>query len=392
MNWTELIEIADDAIEADEACVLCTVVRLDGSGYARPGARLLLTESGQRVGYISGGCLEKELCRRVWSATEHGPRLIAFDTRVNSRDINRFETGCEGVVYVFCQRMTTENKFTLNALRSVYEQDNKATLITIYRSESPLYSIGSSWLCDSQGLRSNVSSSLPFDMEDAVASAKSNRWILFADSTGREMEAAIEVIDPPQKLTVFGAGDDVIPVVSSAIMLGWKVTVIGHRPELAASYRFPGATVHCGESQSLGDRIEIDATTDVLVMTHDFTRDVELLVALLKSSARSIGLLGPKRRLGRLIAKLFERGTTLVDSDIARLRSPIGLDIGSNSPAAIAISIIAELIAMQQQSSLARPDFQIAGVATHREPIGGRLHSGGSSYGCLPDLLAGAMH
>ncbi len=349
MNWTELIEIADDAIAADEACVLCTVVRLDGSGYGRPAARLLLTESGERVGYISGGCLEKDLCRRVWSATQHGPRLIAFDTRGNSVDINRYDTGCEGVVYVFCQRLTTANKFALEALRSVYQQDAKATLLTIYRSESSLYPIGASWLRDSQDLGSSAAISLPFDIEEAVASSQSNRWILFTDSAGHEVEAAIEIIEPPRKLTIFGAGDDVIPVVRCAIMLGWKVTVIGHRPELAASFRFPSASVHCGEFQLLGDRIQIDTATDVLVMTHDFTRDLDLLAGLLESSARSIGLLGPKRRLGRLITKLFERGFTLADGDTARLRSPVGLNIGSNSPAAIAISIIAELIAMESQ-------------------------------------------
>ncbi len=353
MNWTELIDIADHAIAAGEACVLCTVVRLDGSGYGRPGARLLLTESGERVGYISGGCLEKDLCRRVWSATDHGPRLIAFDTRGNSVDINRYDTGCEGVVYVFCQRLTMDNRFALDALRSVYDNDTKAALLTVYRSESSLYRVGDSWLCDSQSARTNGFENLLSEVEQLVANSDTNRWIEFSDPTGAEVEAAIEIITPPRKLMIFGAGDDVIPVVNSAVMLGWKVDVIGHRPELAASFRFPGATVQCGEFQLLADRTAIDSATDVLVMTHDFNRDVELLAALLQSSARSIGLLGPKRRLGRLVTKLFERGITLTDGDTARLRSPIGLHIGSISPAEIAISIIAELIAMEKQVSIA---------------------------------------
>ncbi len=380
MNWTELIDTADDAIAADEACVLCTVVRLDGSGYGRPGARLLVTESGERVGYISGGCLEKDLCRRVWSETERGPRLIALDTRGNSVDMNRYDTGCEGVVHVFCQRLTAENKFAIDAVRWVYKQDGKATLLTIYRSQSQRYPIGASWLYDSQPLSTNSPAPLPDDIEQMVINSQANRWIAFNDSTGAEVQAAIEIIAPPRKLMIFGAGDDVIPVVSSAVLLGWKVSVIGHRPELASLCRFPGAIVHCGDFQVLADRIEIDAATDVLVMTHDFKRDVDLLLALLDSPARSIGLLGSKRRLGRLITKLFERGILLDDSDIARLRSPVGIDIGSSSPAEIAISIVAELIALEKQTVVARPHFQVVGDTRFRKSIDGCVNSGESSY------------
>ena len=90
-------------------------------------------------------------------------------------------------------------------------------------------------------------------------------------------------------------------------------------------------------------------STDAIIMSHDFERDVELLDVLLDSPVRTIGLLGPKRRLGRLLTQLHQRGRKLSDRDIDRIRSPLGLDIGANSPVEIATSIVAELIALSRE-------------------------------------------
>lgn len=343
MTWERLTEFVSSAVAEGEQTVLCTVVRLDGSGYGRPGARLAVTESGSRCGYISGGCLEKDLCRRVWPATAEGPNVIAFDTRANALDASRFRTGCEGVVFVLCRRIVSMKDPAIEPLVAVDRISEDIRTASIYRSESAELEVGRV-LTDTRydGTVSDALEPLMVQLQ----SATKNRSFQWADAQGNTIEAFVEVLRPSQQLVIFGAGDDVIPVVRSARQLGWRITVIGERPELATVERFPGAKVKCGPLAENARRVGLDARTDCLVMTHDFRSDVRLLPTLLQSRCRSVGLLGPKRRLGRLITELYRSGISLSETDLARLRSPVGLDIGAVTPEEIAISIIAELVAL----------------------------------------------
>ncbi len=365
----ELLEQVIAAHEAGEACVLCTVVRLDGSGYGRPGARLFLSDSGDRLGFISGGCLEKDLCRRVWDATAAGPKLIAFDTSGNSVDIPRYNTGCEGIVYVFCQRINDNLAAMIRLILNATSRGDEIRLLTVYRSESNFAQVGDSLVLDdgnchqisiagetratfqsNEAYPSQVSSALVAKLQ----SASRNSSFALHDSNGDVIESAIEIISPQQRLVIFGSGDDVIPVSLASVALGWRVTVVGHRAELTQLQRFPGAEVHCGPMHEIAEQLLFRGThfsdsTDAIIMSHDFDRDVELLDVLLDSPVRTIGLLGPKRRLGRLLTQLHQRGRKLSDRDIDRIRSPLGLDIGANSPVEIATSIVAELIALSRE-------------------------------------------
>ena len=368
----DLLEQAVAAYEAGEACVLCTVVRLDGSGYGQSGARLFLSETGDRAGFISGGCLEKDLCRRVWDATAAGPKLIAFDTAGNSVDVPRYNTGCEGVVYVFCQRINDREAGVIRRILHAYTSGQEIRLLTVYRSDSVYAEIGDTVLIDNDGnshqtnintlvrIRQHSQSPHAYSSQttaaiiDKLQSANRNSSFALQDSNGDVIEAAIEIISPPRSLVIFGSGDDVIPVSTASVALDWRVTVVGHRAELTQPKRFPGAEVLCGTMHVIAEELLVRGThfsdsADVVIMTHDFDCDVELMDVLLDSPVRSIGLLGPKRRLGRLVTRLHQRGRKLSDRDIDRIRSPLGLDIGAISPAEIAAAIVAELIALSRE-------------------------------------------
>ncbi len=357
-----LLQHAIAAYDAGETSVLCTVVRLDGSGYGQPGARLFLSESGERIGYISGGCLEKDLCHRVWDATAAGPKLIAFDTRGNSVEVSRYNTGCEGVVYVLCQRVDNQQATVIHRILDAGTKEHEIRLLTVYRSDSKFAKVG-----DTVGFTNDRTSQPTFAVGeltlhsevaialfDKLRSADRNYSFVWHDCDNDVIEAAIEIISPPRRLVIFGAGDDVIPVYNACLAMDWRVTIVGHRPELTQQHRFPGAEVICGPMHRIAEDFlsrgsHLNEHTDVIIMTHDFDRDVDLMDVLLRSPVRSIGLLGPKQRLGRLVTRLYQRGRKLSDADINRIRSPIGLDIGAISPTEIATSIVAELIALSRQ-------------------------------------------
>jgi len=348
----ELMRTAREALEFGDECVLCTVVRLVGSGYGRPGARLLLTTSGQRVGYISGGCLEKDLCRQAWGLTESGPRLIAYDTRSGTIHASRFNTGCEGIVFILCQRISSLEDPCIRIPSLLETYDDPIRLATVYQTDVPKVKTG-----DTVAILPGVEvvSSLcqtAAELEEAILShlhnAEQSHSVEIPDSAGNRTEVFIEILTPPPHLIICGAGDDVIPVVDFARRLDWKVTVLGHRPEQTTAARFEHARVRCGQIAELLKDLNLGPRSYPLLMTHDFTCDVQLLPLLLDSPASSIGVLGPKRRLARLVRELAENGRPITENEAARIRAPLGLDLGAISPAEIACSIVAETIALER--------------------------------------------
>ena len=280
-----------DALDPGEPAAVCTVVRVTGSAYGRPGARLILTPDGRRAGYVSGGCLEKELARRVWEATEAGPVTLAFDTRGNPQTPGgSYNAGCDGVIEVRCERLDAPG--------------------------------------DPGGLHA---------ARRAVETGEPIVW--------RAGEFS-QTIEPPRPLTIFGAADDARPLCELAAVLGWAVMVVGKQPDLAAAARFPDADrVLCRDpAAALGD-LNLRPHAAAVVLTHDYAGDVRLLPKLLNSGVGYVGLLGPKRRAGRLMTDLHAAGTLPPPDRLAKLRTPVGLDIGARTPAEIAVAVVAEIVA-----------------------------------------------
>lgn len=353
-NWRPLFELAESAIEHEEEYLLATVVRLDGSGYGRPGAKLLMTSSGERAGYVSGGCLEKDLCQRAWTATEQGPKLIAFDTRGNSVDIGKYNTGCDGVVFVLCQRFHGIVAPVLVAMRQAAETGEAARCALVYRSDSDEFPLGMSAIDCSEGstIRDPQRKGAPGPDRSALLEiargSHQTKSVVTSDGTGAAVEIFVEVIEPSIELLIFGTGDDVLPLHDISARLGWRMTIVGRRPELANSARFPRATVHCGFAEQIAPSLAIGENTCAVLMTHDFELDSRLLPVLLDSPARHIGILGPKRRLGKLVWRLAARGRAIRDDETERIHAPLGLDIGATCPEEIAISLVAEIISRRR--------------------------------------------
>jgi xanthine/CO dehydrogenase XdhC/CoxF family maturation factor len=157
----------------------------------------------------------------------------------------------------------------------------------------------------------------------------------------------VEHIEPPTPLLVFGAGHDAVPVVRLAKEIGWHVTLIDHRPAYGSAARFPDADriVIC-QPQQVPQEVALTGDTVALLMTHNYLRDRDLLEILLPAPVRYIGLLGPRRRADDLLADLKEKGVQPPSEQLARLYAPVGLDIGSEGPAEVALSILSEMQAV----------------------------------------------
>jgi len=334
-----------DAIDATTApAYLATVVDVAGSAYRRPGARMLMLVDGTRIGSISGGCLERDLSRSAAWLTEGGPVVVHFDTRSESPTVNpRYNLGCAGVIHVLVERITRDARCPLHAIRCALDQARPTVVATCYHVDgaSP-YRIGQRLNID--GDHDLVRHLAP--IRDNVAGTGAAVCVELTDgeATSRSL---VERIDPPRPLWIFGAGDDAQPLCAMAAELGWSVVVIDHRAGQLTAARFPRANMrHVSRTADVPSSLRATPETAAVLMTHDLEVDAILLPWLLESCCGSVGVLGPKSRTARLMRKLSERGTLPSPSALRRLRAPVGLDLGAATPAGIAVSILSEIIAL----------------------------------------------
>lgn len=291
--------------------VLATLVSVEGSSYRRPGARLLLTESGVRVGSISGGCLEEDVLMRARQVAETGrAETVVYDTTSENDLVWGVGLGCHGVVRVLIERLEGRPAW-LKALAENFAAGRATELAVVHRG------------ADSAGMGSRLGSRQPG--EDPAA-------IFF------------ETVPPPTTLAIFGAGDDVQPLARMAHELGWRVSVADPRPAFATSTRFPTADrVVSAPATELVARVAPPADGLAVVMTHHYVHDVPLLRALLPRPLAYLGLLGPKKRAERILTELEREIGPLTSEQRARLHAPVGLDLGADTPEQVALAIMAEM-------------------------------------------------
>ena len=164
------------------------------------------------------------------------------------------------------------------------------------------------------------------------------------------VRAFVEILEPPLRLVICGAGHDAVPLVRAASLLGWNVTVVDDRPAFLNRERFPEAHgfASVDDPSEVAAAVTVDARTFVVVMTHNFLRDKAYLRELLTTDARYVAMLGPAARTQRLLMELEEEGTPITDEGRSRIHGPAGLDLGSEGPEEIAQAIIGEIVAVRR--------------------------------------------
>jgi xanthine dehydrogenase accessory factor len=336
-----ILEVIRQVQAAGQRAALATVVRVRGSAYRREGTRIVVREDGTYECLLSGGCLEPtvaEAARRVIATGE--PVVSTYDLEEDS--IWGLAIGCSGAVDVRIERL--EDDPLSRAWLEVLDRGESAVLITAIAGASGRVLLGADG--DVRGQLSD-----PMLHASAIDRAR-ERMRGPHPHAGTEnigsAEVFYEISAPSPRLVIFGAGQDAVPLARQAWGLGFSVTVVDVREAMLTPDRFPGITRVASHFSRFADTIHLDASSFVVVMNHHLERDRESLSFALASDASYIGLLGPRSRYEKLLAGLEAEGHRPAAGMLARVRSPVGLALGAETPEEIAVSILAEILAIRR--------------------------------------------
>ena len=348
----DILKAFDQAQKLGKQTALATVVHVEGSSYRRPGARMLIEDDGQLTGAISGGCLEGDALRKALLViTEKRSRLVTYDTMDDDDAKFGVGLGCNGIIQVLIEPIDIANPNNpIQYLRTINEKRQKAVLITLFSlqdKKDPQY--GTCLLLKEDG---NVIYNTPVLKDVLIADAKDAMTTQISSfknyiSDNHNLTAFIEMIKPPVSVVIVGAGNDVVPLVEMADILGWETTVVDGRANYAKKERFVSACqVLVSKPEQVLDQIAIDENTVFLLMTHNYNYDMAMLKQLLQRNISYIGMLGPKKKRERILNELKDEGVTFSQQQLSVLHSPVGLDIGAETSEEIALSILAEIKAL----------------------------------------------
>jgi xanthine/CO dehydrogenase XdhC/CoxF family maturation factor len=348
----DIINAFDESQKLGKQTALATVVHVDGSSYRRPGARMLITDDGNMTGAISGGCLEGDALRKALLAmTQKKSKLVTYDTNDEDDAKLGMGLGCNGIIQVLIEPIDISNPDNpIQLLKILISKRQQNVLITLFSLQDKRNAQqGTCLLVAEDGIISGNSSVLKDilikDAKEVLANKNSSFKNYITESVN--VTAFIEFINPPVSLVVIGAGNDVMPLVAMASILGWETTVADGRPNYANQKRFTSACqVLVSKPENVLDQLTVDNQTAFLLMTHNYNYDIAMLRALLKRKVVYIGSLGPRKKLDRMIEELRDEGISITDEQLSTLYGPVGLDIGAETSEEIALSILAEIKAV----------------------------------------------
>ena len=350
---SDVLEAIETLSARGEKMALATIVSVRGSTYRRPGARLLVPESGDLIGNISGGCLEgdvQEVAHKVMGGGK--ATLVDFDLTADDEAVWGWGLGCNGAVELFVE--PAEKAVEVSAdLRRALEEEREVAVVTVLESGAGGIERGARLLAHPDG---RTERSLGSAAADAAAAAAAAEALAGGESVKREIAvgaaaitAFVEVLEPSPRLLICGAGHDAIPVVRFAAALGWRPVVIDDRDRFLTRERFPEASrfIPLARPLEAASHSGADRRTFVLVMSHNYLRDKDYIRSYLGTEVPYIGSLGPRKRLDSVLTDLAKEGVEPSPEDLAKIYAPSGLDIGAEGPEEVAWAIMAEVIAVR---------------------------------------------
>ncbi len=341
MGARHLLQSFDAWRAARESLALATVYETAGSTYSKAGQRILLAANGDYRGLVSGGCLEGDLAERARGVIASGTAAaVTYDLRDSADELWGLGVGCNGLLRILLQPLSTANDYQpFRAIAEYLGGNRRAGVATVIESQRADLVLGATAVVAGADERLFGANGAGISVLQAAG-----RGALQCTTAHLATEQGCRILHAPlrpiPKLLVLGAGLDAIPLVGMAAELGWFVTVADHRPGYLARGGFERAErAVLVEPQQLGATVALADFDAIVVMSHHLATDRKYLAELAAVESRYLGVLGPRARRDRLLEELAGVAPQLRE----RLKGPVGLDIGANSPESIALSILAEL-------------------------------------------------
>ncbi|MFY9587163.1 MAG: XdhC/CoxI family protein [Actinomycetota bacterium] len=343
-------EILDDIRrwrEAGTAIAIARVVAVDGSGPREQGATMGVTTDGEVAGSVSGGCVESAVVTEALAVLsgETGAHVVTYG--IADEDAIAVGLTCGGTIHVLVAKGDDE---VLGPLEDALRNGRPVALAT--RVDGP--DAGGQMLVDADGATLGTLGEADLDRvagRDALAALRSSfsgtrHYGSRGEARKQDVEVLLESFAPPPRMVIFGAVDFTAALARAAKVLGYRVTVCDARETFATRQRFPMADeVVVDWPDRFLETIELGPRDAVCVLTHDHKFDVPAIVGSLRTGAGYIGAMGSRKTHDDRLRRLREAGVG--DASMARVMSPIGLDIGARSPEEVAVAICAEIIALR---------------------------------------------
>lgn len=322
----EFKKIVEEGIKAKSKglkSVLASVVALDGSSYRRPGVRMLILENDVMIGAVSGGCVEKEILQQSQTVFNTGvSKIMTYD--------GRYRLGCEGILYILIEPFSPNETFVTAFSKCLKNRQAFQVLSYFEKKEA---------ISTDMGSYVEINNTL-FSLSNKINKEIENNLSVFKQD-----------MPPCFKLLIIGAEHDAVQLCQYASLTGWEVAVVAGVSESKSIKDFHGAHLFCATTPEALDISLVDSQTAVVLMTHNFAYDLRYMVALKDTNPNYIGLLGSSKRRNDLLSQFLEYCPDVTNEFLEKVHGPAGLNIGSETPQEIAISIISEILAFTRKQN-----------------------------------------
>jgi xanthine/CO dehydrogenase XdhC/CoxF family maturation factor len=344
-------EIKDIIVAYTKACALlqhtalATVVKVKGSSYRRPGARVLVNVTGELTGAISGGRLEGDALKKALLAIHQNKnKIVVYDTTDEDDAKLGIQLGCNGIVSILFEPLTLEVEVPnnpINTLRNaIVDRGNTGIVICGFDSASQKH-LGTTEL-------NLLPSSIQKAITDILQKEKINNGHITQECEGSQQQLFIQQVQPSIQLIIVGAGNYAIPLAKMAAIAGWQIILADGRKTHATAQRFPQAEqIQVGKPHEVVPQWPIDTNTAIVLMTHNYNYDLAVLAELQKLPPLPyIALLGPASKRDRLLNDLAEQGIEFSDDQKKNIYGTTGLNLDAETAEEIAVSIVAEIMSV----------------------------------------------
>ncbi len=320
----DVLAAARDWIARDGKVAIATVIDTWGSAPVPTGGQMAIAADGRFQGSVSGGCIEGEVIVEAEEllGSDAGPKVLTFG--VADETAWRAGLPCGGTVKVLVERLDKAGGRELLE-RSVAARDNRQGLVVRTDLKSGAKTV---YGRDDRGV--------PDDIADRFATAKSQL------KQSPDGDVFLHALVPPARILIVGATHIGQVLTEVAKLAGYEVQVVDPRTAFASQERFKGVTIHAEWPQDALPKLGLDPYTAVVALSHVGHIDDEALRLAVRSPCLYIGALGSQRNHAKRCERLLAAGIT--DAELARIKSPIGIDIGAQTPAEIAVSVMAEIV------------------------------------------------